>query len=418
MPGSALPTDNALDKSVQEFGIGTYDFPQSQFEHGEDSEDPPSEMGPNGKALPDGGGSMDPFGPDRLLSYPATYSSGDLPGDYDSPPKGRKRTDETLDSVVHSVSQAKLPDDSDNPSAKSDYYDTMTMGSLKELSKYILSAIGDAESVENIWADEDSGAWASEKDQSLPGVNKNDVNSDNDLGALGNYWSGSILEDVTGPYGFPTEELSENADFPRSDQDDGGYVMASGGIGMNRQATNINLVMKLAQEFLKECGKKGLTRRHVLSFLQKAKQHQYLASDIIRCLKLSHSIYIKDVLDEFPVAKTASIKTHSLDTLTESVVDLSVLYRNTPEVFKELQACVSDIAQTAGVYARLKRASIDPLSEAIYVSVNGNTAFITLEDGKKIQATISNPEASEEEILDLIARDVCMVSEDCGFEKN
>ena len=101
MPKSALPTESALDKAVQEFGIGTYDFPMSGFNHGEDSEDPPSEMNPHGKALPDGGGSLDPFGPDRLLSYPATYSSvqigvGELPGDYDIAPTSPRLNDDTL----------------------------------------------------------------------------------------------------------------------------------------------------------------------------------------------------------------------------------------------------------------------------------------------------------------------------------
>lgn len=404
MPGSSLPTDNALDKSVQEFGIGTYDFPQSQFEHGEDSEDLPSEKSPHGKALPDGGGPLDPFGPDRLLSYPATYSSGDLPGDYDLPPKGHKRSDETLDSVVHSESQSKLPNDEDNPASRSDYYDNMVTG-----------AIGDAESIENIWADEDSGAWASDEVKSLPNVNKNDVNSDDNLGALGNYWSGNILEDVTGSYGFPSTELLENADFPRSDQDDGGYVRASGGVGMNRQATNINLVMKLAQEFLKEHGKKGLTRRHVLSFLQKAKQHQYLASDMIRCLKLAHSIYIKDVLDEFPIAKTASVHISSLDILSENIVDLSVLYRNNPEIFKELQACVADISYASGLYDRLNKKASNLPNEVIsadVVSVDGNIASIILENGKTIKVALPDSSASKEEILNVIARSIYSASED------
>jgi hypothetical protein len=347
---AALPTESALDKAVQEFGIGTYDFPESGFDHGEDSEDPPSEMHPHGKSLPDDGGSLDPFGPDRLLSYPTTYSSvqiqavGELPGDYDIPPTSPRLNDDTLQSVVHSVSQTELPNDADNPPARSDYYDNMTTGMM-----------GGTEPAENIWADEDTGAYASEEADSLPSVNKNDVNADDTLGALGNYWSGSILEDISGdPYGSPATDLVENADWERSNQDDGGRLMASRGFKMKRQATDVPLVMKLTTDFLKEYGKKDLTHRHVLAFLQKLGKPQYLASDIVRCLKLSHSIYVKDVLEEFPIAKTASVKISSLDDLSDKIVDLAMLYKRDPEAVRELQACVADISRAAGLYAKVQ----------------------------------------------------------------
>jgi hypothetical protein len=71
---------------------------------------------------------------------------------------------------------------------------------------------------------------------------------------------------------------------------------------MQKLATNLDLVGTLAADFLKKRDKKGITRRHVMSFLQEAGYHQYLASDVIRCLQQRHNVHVADVLDQFPVA--------------------------------------------------------------------------------------------------------------------
>jgi hypothetical protein len=354
MFATSLPTENADDKAVSDFGIGMYNVPVSKWYHGEDDEDLKSEALPNGPSLPDGGGPEDPFGPDRLLSYPQTFSScihdneheyeydlddetasAGLPGDFDRPSPSRRLQDDTIQTVADS----KLPNDADNPSSRSDYYDHMNIGI----------------DISDVWADEDSGAWASNDKKSLPGVTKNNINMENELGALGNAWSGHVLEDVTGPYGFPATELSENADFPSSENDDGGRVMASGGISMTRLATNIKLVDELTTGFLKKFGKKDLTRRHVLAYLQTLGHPQFLASDMIRCLKLRHSIYVKDVLDEFPVMKKASIESTNLDSVVDKIIDLAVLYRHNPDIVRTLRTCAAKVSLAACFYEKAAR---------------------------------------------------------------
>ena len=325
---ASLPTESAVDKAVNEFGIGNYDTDNGNGSRGEDDEDGKSESTPNGDALP-GTHGTDPFGPDRLIGYPQTFSSdmliitGDgrhvtlesyakeladrirhslsvdmLPGDEDVDDTTHRHPNmDTIDQVLPTVAISELPDDHDNPSARSDYYDHMTTGMKGALS--------------DIWADEDTGAYAGEKEPGteLPGVVKNETSMDDFLGALGNAWSGYETEDLSGPQGFPTEDFAENIDYDRSDNQDGGRIMTSNLNG--RRATNLELVGDLTTKFIKEFGKKDLTRRHVISFLQKSGHHYYLASDIIRCLKLRHSVFIKDVMDEFPLAKTASMNIYA-----------------------------------------------------------------------------------------------------------
>jgi hypothetical protein len=369
MPGAAIPTEDAMDMAVEDFGIGMYDVPKSKFDHGEDSEDLKSEAKPKGTSLPDGGGPENPYGTETFLSYPQTFATfrydddsietalAELPGDIDRPPRSRRLQDDTLQTVVSE--SAELPDDSDNPSSRSDYYDYTTTGSIDQ---------------SDIWADEDAGAWAGPQEKtglerllnwadeknSLPGVNKNDTNMDNELGALGNAWQGQVLEDITGPYGFPATELSENADYPRSDDgDDGGRVLAlsSGGSGMNRLATNLELVGELTTGLLKEYGKKDLTRRHVLAYLQSLGHPQFFASDIIRCLKLRHSVYIKDALDDFPIMKTASSDGLSLDNVIDRITDLAVIHRQHPDVVRKLRTCAAEVSLAAGLYDKAARRS-------------------------------------------------------------
>jgi len=109
-----------------------------------------------------------------------------------------------------------------------------------------------------------------------------------------------------------------------------------------RRATNISLVSDLTQDFMKEFGKKDLTRRHVMSFLSKSNTPQFLASDIIRCLKLRHSVYVKDVLDEFPIAKTASDGKLSLAAVRAKLVMLES--GSAPNVSRQLKQCSAHIS--------------------------------------------------------------------------
>lgn len=370
MPAS-LPTESAVDKAVNEFGIGTYDSDNGNGSRGEDDEDGKSETSPHGDALP-GTHGLDPFGPDRMLSYPQTFSSSQevvtadgrvlsmesyareladrlrataadmLPGDVDAETTHRHPDTGRVDSRVMSVAEtSELPDDHDNPSARSDYYDHMTTGMDP-----------------GVWADEDSGSWSGEKKApgaALPGVMKNETSMDDFLGALGNYWSGYETEDVSGPQGFPTEDFSENVDYDRSDLQGGGRVLASGRGKMNqRQATNIELVGKLAQDFLKEFGKKDLTRRHVMAFLQQTGNHGYLVSDVIRCLKLRHSVFVKDVLDEFPVVKTASDGRSSLAAMRDKLIQLEVASVLQPEVSFQFRRCAASLSVAIADLERLE----------------------------------------------------------------
>lgn len=350
---SSLPYDNALEKTVQQFGIGEYDSDSNEDgDHGEDS----NKREPKGKSLPDGGGGSIDL-PETMLSYPTTPTTfasvryddpyalwlaresirtADLPGDADRPPVGRKQVQDTINDTVPSVSQSKLPNDGDNPSARSDYYDRMRQG---------LERAGDPKSSE-LWADEDSGAYASE---SLPTPGKNDAEMDNSLGALGNSWSGRTVEDLSNPTGFPSTDYSENVDFDRSDLDGGGKVMAS---GQRRVSTSIALVQELTAAFVKKCGKKDLTRRHVMAFLKEAGRSQYFASDVIRCLKLSYNVHVKDVLDEFPVVKTASSAT-SLASIRDKLVDLEILHMSEADTAKELRRCAAALSDAVAITDRL-----------------------------------------------------------------
>jgi len=292
-----MPTESAQSKAVKDFGIGTYDGQSDSDLHGEDDEERNS-----GKSLPDNGGPLDPFGPDRLLGYPQSYTSqgkhasAELPGDPERPPTRRRMEDDTKTNPVPSVAKSELPTDEDNVSARSDYYDDMKLGKSK--------------SFDDLWPDEDTGAYASE---SLPNQPSHSALMDDWLGALGNFWSGFTIQDQSVPTGFPTEDFKENADYKKTNEPGhGGYTMASDGIirrrNMHQTAVDLDLVGELTSAFIRKCGKTNITRRCITAFLQDEGlgDRQYLASDIIRCLKLRHKITIADVLDQFPVTKQAS----------------------------------------------------------------------------------------------------------------
>lgn len=343
--GSSLPTESAADKAVQEFGLGTYDSGNGIGPSGEDSEGVRSERNPKGKAVPDAGGSSVSL-PETLQSYPGSVSSDlsalrrveaavaeivaaarfaadMLPGDIDAGTTHVHPDTGYIDSPVRSVSQSKLPSDEDNPSSRSDYYDHMNV-----------ALTGDE------WATEDAGAWAS---SGLPGEAKNEATADNGLQALGNAWSGTVTQDQSGETGFPTDNFKENADYTRDDLLSGGEIAIVSGAKMRKTATNHVLVGQLAQAFIKKYGKKDLTRRHVMAFLTVEGQHQYLASDVIRCLKLRHSVLLKDVLDEFPVIKTASGL--GLASVRDRLIEMEAAYVSVPEAAYGLRRCAASISQ-------------------------------------------------------------------------
>jgi hypothetical protein len=348
MPTS-LPSENALTKAVSDWGIGTYDSSLNSS-HGEDDE----ESKPT--ATPDGGGPLDPFGPDRLLGYPEDATSqgkhasikriisgwgkqkfADVPGDIDRPYSSPRPADDTKVDILPTAS-SKLPSDADNASARSDYYDHMQTGMI--------------DSRDDMWADEDTGAYASRKkhsDSAIPGVVKNEVSMDDFLGALGNYWSGQEVEDLTGPYGSPTENFNENIDYDRSDNQDGGRLLASDkGNVMHREATNISQVLSLTDGFIDKYGKKNLCKRHVMAYLQDIGMghSQFLSSDIIRCLKHVHDVVIPDVLDTFPVKKEASEKFSSVaSSLRDEFVKLEIENVRDPEVSSIFRRCAASLTK-------------------------------------------------------------------------
>lgn len=366
---SALPTDSAWSKEVDNFGLGPYDgTSDSSTLKGEDDE----AREPSGETLPDGGAKEDP-GLEYYLSYPQEqtvwnkHSTGFLPGDLDRPPRGHNPSSDTLEDVLPTsgsadsvvggngkdedkdteVSYSHLPS-GNLPSARSDYYDRTVLGSR---------------SFDSIYPDEDSGAYAGELDEdgsSLPGVEKNEVSMGDFLNALGNPWQGFVHEDISGPNGFPSEDFQENADFSRPDglgeliaSDDISIALLRSGDNMgSRVSTDIKLVVGLTKDFIKKFGKKNIVRRHVLAFLQDAGLPQYLASDIVRCLKHQHSVVIPDVMDTFPLAKIASAGRSDLGSVYRSLAELQARHSDDPEVLSTLGRCA---AVVSGIMADLDR---------------------------------------------------------------
>lgn len=348
---SVLPSGESRDRAVDTFGIGTYDDSGSYSAHGEDSEP----LDEEGRSLPDDGGSLDPFGPDRLLSYPQTtygsmdYETGDvavsmLPADEDRPPSGRKPEDSIVRSdVLPTVSQSELPSDHDNPSARSDYYDHLNI----------------SQALSDIWPSGDGGAYgvyAQTGEESLPNLPSNDAKMDDFLSALGNAWSGYVVEDQTVPEGFPTPDLQETVNYPEYAGPAGGTIVALQKSLQNRTATNVQLVSELTKKFLTKFGKKDLTRRHVMSFLQELGQPQFMASDIVRCMKLSHEVYVNDVLDEFPIFhKSASSPAVKISSVRQQIISLEIQNAFRPEVANPLRRCAADLAH---VMADLERMGV------------------------------------------------------------
>jgi len=321
---SSLPTESALDKTVETFGLGAYDLPQSGFEHGEDSNKKKSE-----KALPDDGGPLDPFGPDRLLSYPTNMASAMMPGDVDRPPSQMTPPPSHLDSVVHSVSQSRLPPQ-DSSVARADYYDSRNTASL-------------VRSLDDMFSNSGDDTYTSSDDESLPSIPSNYSVLDNNTQSLGNYWSGKVIQDQAEPAGFPSTEFEDPARWQKTNASEKSMIKTS---------TDINLVKSLTTDFLKAYGKNNLTRRHIMSFLKSRNSYQYLASDIIRCLNHDHEIVVRDVLDQFPVYKKASGKT-SLASIRDVFIELEILNITKPEISSEFRYAAAEMSRTIALLEKL-----------------------------------------------------------------
>ncbi len=315
---NSLPEEQALDMAVLDFGLGNYDSLIYEF-HGENKNelDRPSSI------------DSDPRPDPELLS---SYASSALPGDTDRELPGKK-PHPTNPRVLPSISNSKLPNDDEEASARSDYYDKTSISS-KGFDTY--------------WADDDSGVYAENKE------NKNEVKFDNGTRGIGNAWSGYVVEDITDTKGFPSTNLMENVDYPSSNND--GSVVAKSS-KMKKVATNIELITSLSKKFLsvygKKYGRKNLTRRHIMKFLTDSKESQYFASDMIRCIRLLNDVYIKDVLDEFPVSKQSS-KVPEMNNIEKNLIDTIMLYKHDKVSF-DLSQILKNVSYTFGLVEKSRR---------------------------------------------------------------
>lgn len=369
---SALPTENSLSKTLDTYGLGPYDGARDEEPTGEDDE---TGVGPALPGIPD----LPLFEP--YIGYPqaetsqgkhATFATvlasspalrrhlcginadSILPGDSDKTPRAPVPNSRTKGGalaptdVTNTVSHTELPSDGNNPAARSDYYDEMQTGS------------GVVEnSISDIWPAEDSGAYAGE--DSLPTPLSNDGITDNYTNPLGNSNSGFVIEDQNVPRGFPSTDFVETADYPKSNDGavPGGSLVATGKSDMSnnrgaRVATDIAFVEDLTSKFLKEHGKKNITRRAVTAFLQGAGHgdRQYIASDIVRCLRHNHNIIVPDALDIFPV-KTASVSPNNLIGVYGTLLAMEMEHLGSPSVARELGTCASTIARTWDLLNRI-----------------------------------------------------------------
>ena len=388
---STLPTESAWSKAVKDFGIGPYDGAPDSSMKGENDE----HREPTGKSLPDGG-SIDDQPLEYYLGYPQEeavgwkHASGLLPGDLSDnrPPRSNNPDWDTKVDVVptmgppsdsnnavsdheekdYDMDHSKLPGgkipsnpnysqlpSGNLPVARSDYYDRTVIGT----------------SIDQIWPSDDSGAYVSgtcheyvdvdedtdEEDSTitsaseLPFPGKSDIKMGDFLESFGNANQGFVWEDTSGPIGFPSEEFKENVDFPKSNDGTLGQLVANSNefdslgntMHNSRISTDIKLVISLTKDFIKEFGKKNIVRRHVLSFLQDRSLPQFLASDIIRCMKHQHKVVIPDVMDTFPLAKISSDSRIGLGSIHMDLTNLLVRYYDDPVVLKTINRCSSNI---------------------------------------------------------------------------
>ncbi len=397
---SSLPTDPALTKAVDTFGLGTYDGLSDSDFHGEDDE----AREPSGESLPTE--VPEGFDLEYYLSYPQEKAVGGpkhasidwflasiLPGDGDRPPPSPKPAEKTVDDLAAPpsdvrTSESELPSDSDNPAARSDYYDRMTMGGDLDLSSVVRSLVGLGEG--RYWPSEDSGSYVTQEQkdvgpsdedvapykdgdghyvdddgviESYPQPEFNDQVMDDNLGALGNSDSGYVVEDMSNPRGFPTEDFMEESDFLDENPilpeiwhlQPFGYAATAERQAMTiRVSTDVEKVRDLTKAFLKEHGRKSIVRRSVLSFLQGQGLPQYLASDIIRCMKHDHDILVPDVMDTFPIASDAPDDLRRMASIHGRLLELSLTVPDAATASK-LNRCAARIAHAI---MQLERADV------------------------------------------------------------
>lgn len=316
-----LPTTDTLDRAMNVFGNGTYDRgPESEFREEGDFEARGESLPTQKSPAPRLRDPDDPVGGEQFspVSDAGRCSSASLPGDYDRPPRAKhKPEDSTIQTVVESAAAAELPHDKNNPPARSDYYDQTKVGETQ-----------------------------------LPGVPKNEETMDKVTGG-GNAWSGWELDDLAQVTSFPgTDRSPEEADKYTSvpvGSKKHSTAPSRAGVQMRKISTNLELVGTLTSDFIKKAGKSGITRRHVMAFLQENGYHQYLASDIIRCLQHRHNVHVADVLDQFPV----SSKVASIDASAAMVKELSgigsrmaSIVASDVEATKALQKCEDSIVES------------------------------------------------------------------------
>lgn len=355
--------------------------------HGEDDES----REPSGDSLPTE--ISEGFDLEYYLSYPQEKAVGGpkhasldwffssiLPGDGDRPPPSPKPAEKTIDDLAAPpsdvrTSETELPSDSGNPAARSDYYDKMTMGG--HLSDVVRRVLGLDEG--RFWPSEDSGSYVTQerkdveesdedvapyKDgeghyvdddgliESYPQPEFNDTVMDDGLGALGNSDSGYVVEDMSNPRGFPTENFMEESDFLDGNpilpevwhlQPFGYAATAERKAMTTRVSTDVEKVRDLTKSFLKEHGRKSIVRRSVLSFLQGKGLPQYLASDIIRCMKHDHDILVPDVMDTFPIAADAPDGLRRMASIHGRLLELSLTVPDAATASK-LSRCAARIA--------------------------------------------------------------------------
>ena len=176
----------------------------------------------------------------------------------------------------------------------------------------------------------------------LPGIPDNYEHRDNFLNSLGNYWSGYTVEDQNVPAGFPSTEFEDPYRWQKTN---------ASTRNMKKIAVNISLVKDLTSAFLKEKGKKNLSRRHIMSFLQKRNEPQYLASDIVRCLGENHNIYVMDNLDVFPMLRTSSSKVN-LANIRNEIINLEVASINKPEIAHQLRHAAAELTEVLALLER------------------------------------------------------------------
>jgi hypothetical protein len=458
---SALPTDDALTKAVDTFGNGPYDGQRDEDLHGEDDES----REPAGSSLPSE--PSEGFDIEFMLSYPQEQALGPkhassrthsidwffsslLPGDGDRPPPGPRPADATIDDLAAppsdvrisdsfksgpygrperttNTADSELPSDADNPAARSDYYDKMTMGGITGrpmthdvLREEILDAVDRimAAGLGDIWPSEDSGSYVTQETKEVspeldesdepfvmyqdgdghyvdqdgdietyPEPEDNDESMEDGLGALENGWSGYVVEDLSNPSGFPTDNFTEEADYmdeapnqpeiwhlqPFGFASTASFAKADDirAIGrtvtdeelaearkfrmITKTATDVEKVRELTAAFLKAHGRKSIVRRSVLSFLQGEGLPQYLASDVIRCMKHDHGILVPDVMDTFPLAKEAPEDLRRLASLHGQLLELSMTTED-PRVSSRLSRCAASVARAL---AKLERGLSD-----------------------------------------------------------